>query len=869
MNIPLSWLKEAAKIEDATPNLLQKMTASGNAVESLTVLGEDITGVVVGKIVSLERHPDADKLWVTQVAIKSVSDASRRKHSQALPDGAAGLGAEPHLDEVLQIVTGADNLKVGDYIPVAVHGSTLANGIKIKKGKMRGLDSNGMLCSIDELGYTVADYPEAPPEGIYVFQEPQTLGADVRPIMQLCEEVAEFDILSNRPDTNSVMGMAREAAAVYGKEFTLPQISVNETASGLASDIVTVEIKDSARCPRYIARVIRNVQIGPSPQWLRRRLSTAGVRPINNIVDITNYVMLEYGQPLHAFDISAVAQKDGKHGIVVRTAKAGEKFTTLDGEERELTDTTLLIADHEKPIGIAGVMGGENSKILDTTTTILFESANFDSANIRQTSRALGMRTDASARYEKGQDPNQALTSVNRAMELVQLLCCGDVVPGMVDSYPAPRAEKTVQFKPCGICALLGIEAGDNGLGPVQICEYLQRVGIATKMHETYIDATIPTFRADITAEADLAEEVARFYGLNNIESRYQQLLSGTPLPSNKAGKTPRRRRQDKLKHVVTALGYYEALTYPFESPRVFDKLNIPQGHPITAGVKLKNPLGEDFSIMRTLPFGGLLESLSRNYNKGNENVSLFEIACTYTGKQELAERLEQLLGENNPTSDASDGETRVTESPYLALVSYGKDVDYLSFKGDIESLLATVTNRPNVFKPHVGFHFMHPGRTATISVKTSPNPRDEATLLGVFGELHPAVAKNYDIGTRVYVAWIDMDAIHQVAEAYKFKFTNPAVYPALSRDIAFTVNSAVPAADLEAAIKEKGGQLLSEVVLFDVYQGAQVGEGYKSMAYALKFRANDRTLTVPEVQKSLDAILSNLQKKFEAEVRA
>jgi len=840
MNIPLSWLKEAAKIEDETQNLLAKMTAAGNAVESLTVLGEDITSVVVGKITSLERHPDADKLWVTQTDIGT---------------------------EVLQIVTGADNLKVGDYIPVAVHGSTLANGLKIKKGKMRGLDSNGMLCSIDELGYTAADYPEAVEDGIYVFNrevisecirtgphktnlsvdELLTLGTDARRVMQLCEEVAEFDILSNRPDTNSVMGMAREAAAVYGEAFALPQISVNETASGNASDIVTVEIQDPARCPRYIARVIKNVKIGSSPQWLRRRLSTAGVRPINNIVDITNYVMLEYGQPLHAFDISAVAEKDGKHSIVVRTAKVGEKFKTLDGEERELTETTLLIADHEKPIGIAGVMGGENSKILDTTTTILFESANFNSANIRQTSRALGMRTDASARYEKGQDPNQALTSVNRAMELVQLLGCGDVVPGMVDNYPTHRTEKIVQFKPCGICARLGIPAGENGLGPVEICEYLQRVGITTKMHETHIEAIIPTFRADITAEADLAEEVARFYGLNNIESRYQQVLSGNPLPANKAGKTPRRRRQDNIKRAMTALGYYEAMTYPFESPKVYDKLNIPPGHDYRNAITLKNPLGEDFSIMRTVTLGGLLESIARNYNKGNENVALFEIADTYT-TQECGSFLEEA---------------------YLTMVTYGDNVDFLSLKGDVEALLSTITNRPNVFEPLTTSPFMHPGRTATVSVKTAPNPRDPATELGFMGELHPAAAKNYEIDTRVYVAVLKMDILHEIAEAYKFKFTNPAVYPALSRDIAFTVNAAAPAADLEAAIREKGGQYLNEVKLFDVYQGAQIGEGKKSMAYSLKFRANDRTLTVPDVQKSLDTILANLQKKFEAEVRS
>ena len=862
MNIPLSWLKEAADIEDATPNLLAKMTAAGNAVENLTILGEDITGVVVGKIVSLERHPDADKLWVAQTDIGT---------------------------EVLQIVTGADNLKVGDYIPVATPGATLANGLKIKKGKMRGVDSNGMLCSIDELGYTVADYPEAAPDGIYVFdrdiiaecirtgphkidksiEELLTLGVDVRPIMQLCEEVVEFDILSNRPDTNSVIGMAREVAAVYGKTFTLPEIAVAPRRGDILSpepcttqaggrqnvapthndtaDLVTVEIADPIRCPRYIARVIKNVKIGPSPQWLRRRLTTAGVRPINNIVDITNYVMLEYGQPLHAFDISTVAVKDGKHGIVVRTAKSGEKFTTLDGEERELTNTTLLIADHEKPIGIAGIMGGENSKILDTTTTILFESANFDSANIRQTSRALGMRTDASARYEKGQDPNQALTSVNRAMELVQLLGCGDVVPGMVDNYPTPREERVVPFKPCGICTLLGIEIGGNGLGPAEICEYLHRVGISTKMHETYIDATIPTFRADISGEADLAEEVARFYGLNNIASRYEQILSGNTIPANQAGKTPRRRRQDNIKRTMTAMGYYEALTYPFESPRVYDKLTIPAGHGYRNAITLKNPLGEDFSIMRTVSLGGLLESIARNYNKGNENVALFEIADTYA---------------------EMDCKCGFLEKAYLTMVAYGNDMDFLSIKGDVETLLSTLSNRPTVFEPLTTSPFMHPGRTASVGIKLSPNPRDEATAIGFLGELHPAVAKNYDIGCRVYVAVLEMDGLHEVAEAYKFKFTNPPVYPALARDLAFTVAQGVSAADLEAAIREKGGQYLSDVKLFDVYQGAQIGEGNKSMAYSLKFRANDRTLAVPDVQKSLDAILANLQKKYGAEIR-
>jgi len=865
MNMPLSWLKSIAQIEDETSTLLAKMTSAGNAVESLTKLGDDITGVVVGKIVSLEKHPDADKLWVTQTDIGS---------------------------EVLQIITGADNLKVGDYIPVAVHGSTLANGLKIKKGKMRGLESCGMLCSIDELGYTTADFPEAVAEGIYVFLGEHPLGVDVRPIMQLCEDVVDFDILANRPDTNSIVGMAREAAAVYGMTFT-PQnlwISVamdtirnafgdiadksamyesvtRETGVGNAADLVTVQIDDPVRCPRYIARVVKNVKVGPSPQWLRRRLSTAGIRPINNIVDITNYVMLEYGQPLHAFDISAVAVKDGKHGIVVRTAADGEKFTTLDGEERVLTGTTLLIADHEKPIGIAGVMGGENSKILDNTTTILFESANFDSANIRQTSRALGLRTDASARYEKGQDPNQAELSVNRAMELVQLLECGDVVPGMVDAYPTQRMERTIAFKPCGICTLLGV--GTSELGVAEICEYLSRVGIETHDRGDYMEAVLPTFRADIMGEADLAEEVARFYGLNNIPSRYVQALSGQGLSANKAGKTPRRRREDELKRMMTSLGYSEALTYPFESPKVFDKLNIPPGHVMRNALCLKNPLGEDFSIMRTFPpFGGMLESMSRNHNKGNENVALFEIAHTYK-KLPTCGCDDHHHDHSHAHEHPAHAPDAYAQAPWLTFATYGDGVDYLSLKGDVETLLSTITGRPLVFQPHAGFHFMHPGRTAAVYVKTSANPRDNPTLAGILGEIHPAVAKNYDIDARVCVAVLDVNALHNIAEAYKFKFTNPPVYPPMARDFAFKVRKEIPAADLEAAIKEKGGQLLTEVKLFDVYEGAQVGDGYKSMAYSLKFRANDRTLTLPEIQKNLDAILANLQEKYGAEVRS
>lgn len=828
MNIPISWLKEIANINNETQEMLTKLTDAGNAVEGLEKLGEEITNVIIGQIKSLERHPDADKLWVTQTDIG---------------------------DKTLQIVTGADNLKVGDYIPVAVHGATLANGLKIKNTKMRGVESNGMLCSIGELGYTAADYPECTEEGIYVFPEPHPLGADARPIMQLLEEVADFDILSNRPDTNSIVGMARETAAVYNKPFTLPEINLKESAGGNASDFVTVEIKDTTRCPRYIARVVKNVKIGPSPQWLRRRLSTAGLRPINNIVDITNYVMLEYGQPLHAFDISAVAEKDGKHGIIVRTANKNETFTTLDGTERKLSETHLLIADHEKPIGIAGVMGGENSMIKDTTTTILFESANFDSANIRQTTRSLGMRTDASARYEKGQDPTTAIISINRAMQLIEELNCGDVVGGMVDIYPTPRESKVVPFNPTGINKLLGI--GFDMLSVDDIRSFLQRVGIKTsETSSKEMEALIPTFRADITCPADLAEEVARFYGLNNIPPQYEQVLSGKSTISfdgsnqrTQAGKPPRRRREDGFKQTMAALGYSEALTYPFESPKVLDKLLIPaDDNSRNTIVKLKNPLGEDFSIMRTIPLNGLLESLSRNQNKGSESVSLFEIANVY-----------------------GTTETMPREYPTLTLAAYGTNTDFLTMKGDIETLLATITNKTPIFtRPKQStLPFLHPGRSAKITIKTSPNPKDTTVeYLGYMGEVHPTVAKSYNLSTRVYVAVLPLKAWHLVAESYSFKYTSPPTLPPLDRDLAFKVKEEVTAAELEAAIREKGGQILSEVKLFDVYQGEQVGAGFKSMAYSLRFRDASKTLSVEDVQKPIKAILDNLEKKLGAEVR-
>ena len=634
MNIPISWLQALTPITDTTKDFAEKITNVGLAVEGITNPDAEITGIVIGKITSLEKHPDADRLWVTQTDIGT---------------------------ETLQIVTGADNLKIGDCIPVAINGSTLANGLKIKKSKMRGLESNGMLVSVEELGYTREDYPEAPENGIYVFDTQHPLGADAKPYLGLNDEVIEFDILSNRPDTNAVIGVAREAAALYNQPFAPPEITVKEEAQGQASDYVTVEIENPDLCPRYIARIITDVKIGPSPKWMRRRLIMAGLRPINNIVDITNYVMLEYGQPLHAFDITAVAKKDGKHGVVVRTATAGEELTTLDGVERQLSATTLLIADHEKPIGIAGIMGGENSRITEDTKMILFESANFDSANIRLSARQLGMRTDASGRYEKGLDPNLALICVSRAMELVEELGCGKVVPGMADAYPSPRTPQTFTFAPCKINNLLGLTQEE--LPTSEIRAYLHRVGIETTGDNT---ATIPTYRADITAEADLAEEVGRFYGLNRIPSRYVQIVD-----SNQAGKSasygPSRQLVNSVRQAVAALGYYEAKTFPFESTKIFDKLLLPEGHEARNPMVIKNPLGEDMGIMRTLTINGLLESLSRNFNNSNESAYLFEVARTYHANE--------------------DPQSLPREPLFLTIAAYAPDMDFLSLKGDIEEL--------------------------------------------------------------------------------------------------------------------------------------------------------------------------------------
>lgn len=799
MDLPMKWLSEYVDINTDTQDFIDKITLSGSKVESVTTMAKDITNVVTGKVLEVEKHPDADKLVVTKVDI----------------------GAE----EPLQIVTGAPNVYPGAIVPVALVGATVyhhGNGIeKIKKGKLRGIESNGMMCSIDELGFTVHDYPEAAEDGIYIFREDVPLGADVKKLLEMEDDVVEFEITSNRPDCFSIVGLAREAAATYRVPFKYPEIKVEEKGEGKTADLIDVEIKNPELCPRYIARAVKNVKIGPSPLWLRHRLTAAGVRPINNIVDITNYVMLELGQPMHAFDIDTIDNAK----IIVRNAENGEKITTLDGQERVLDDTMLVISDCNKAVAVAGVMGGENSKITEGARAILFESANFNGPNVRVTAKKLGLRTDASAKYEKGLDPNLALDAVNRAVQLVEILGCGEVCEGMVDCYPNKRESWSVEYSTEGINKLLGTDLSEK-----EMIDLLALVEVKADGK----NAIIPTFRPDLLTEADLAEEVGRFYGYDNIETT---LAAGTPTVGKKSYT---QNIDDKIMNTMISLGLSEAKCFSFESPKVFDKLNIPQDSDLRKTVTISNPLGEDFSIMRTVTLNGMLNSISTNYNRRNESAYLFEMGKVYIPK---ALPLTELPDERN----------------MLTMGMYG-NVDFYGIKGITEELFTVLGMRDKVsYSPKSDIPFMHPGRLADISVG------DDS--IGYVGEVHPAIAEKYAIGTKTYVAVIDVDKLYKYAD---FERTYKALpkYPATTRDIAVLVKDEVIVKDIEDIIKAKGGKLLESVQLFDVFKGKQIPEGYKSVAYNISFRADDRTLTDDEVNGPMKKIIKELEEKLGAQLR-
>lgn len=799
MNVPMSWLKEYVDINCNIKTFIESMTMSGSKVENVKYLGEDITNVVVGKIEKIYKHPNADKLLITKIDIGK--------------------------EESLQIVTGAKNIKEEDYVPVALDGATLAKGIKIKKGKLRGEESNGMLCSIDELGYTVHDYPEASEDGIYIFTKEHKLGIDVKEILQLNEEVVEFEITSNRVDCFSIIGIAREASATFNKELKYPEIQLKEERKDNIKEIIKIEIKDSDLCNRYIARLVKNVKIKSSPQWLRHRLTASGIKPINNIVDITNYVMLEMGQPLHAFDIECISNKK----IIIRRGEDNEKITTLDNIERKLDNSMLVISDEEKPLGIAGIMGGENSKILSTTVDVLFESANFNGVNIRQTSKKLGLRTDSSSKFEKGLDSNLALEAINRAMQLVELLECGEVVKDFVECYPNKRETIEVGFETDSINKLIG-----TSLTYEEIVEYLNRVGIKVIKNK----AIIPSYRPDIKLEADLSEEVLRLYGYNNIKI---SLEMGTP----KAGKKAQKQiLEDKIKEIMVSMGFYECLNYSFESPKIFNKLNMLENNPLRKAIKIVNPLGEDFSIMRTNTLNSMLTSLSTNFNRRNEEAFLFEIGKVYMAKELPLKELPE-------------------EIPLLTIGMYSnsdKEEDFFYIKGVVENLFSLLNIENIEYSKNNKLEYMHPGRTATIEINND--------CIGYLGEIHPIVLKNYELGKKAYVCVLHMNHIFNTSNL-SAKFKDIPKYPETTRDISLIVEDDVVSKDIEKIIIEKGGKLIEKIDLFDFYKGSQIEKGFKSLSYRIAFRAKDRTLVDTEINKIMEKITIDLEKHLNCKVRA
>lgn len=798
MNTSLSWIKAYVPDLDVTAQeYTDAMTLSGTKVEGYEVLDADLDKIVIGQIDKIEKHPDADKLIICQVNVGS---------------------------ESVQIVTGAHNVNEGDKVPVVLDGgrvagghepgSRVAGGIKIKKGKLRGVESCGMMCSIEELGSNRDMYPEAPEEGIYIFPEDAEVGASAIEALGLNDVVFEYEITSNRVDCFSVVGIAREAAATFGKEFQPPVVTKTGNAEDV-NDYIKVTVKDSDLCPRYCARVVKNIKIGPSPKWMQRRLASVGIRPINNLVDITNYVMEEYGQPMHAYDLDTIADRE----IIVRKAAKGEKFTTLDGQEREMDESVLMICDGQKSIGIAGIMGGENSMITDDVQTMLFEAACFDGTNIRKSSKKIGLRTDASGKFEKGLDPNNAQAAIDRACQLVEELGAGEVVGGMVDVYGKKKEPVRVPFDQDEINSLLG-----TNISKEEMIGYFKKIDL--EYDEETNEVIAPTFRHDLFRMADLAEEVARFYGYDNIP---------TTLPKGEAttGKLSFKLRVEEVaRDIAEFCGFSQGMTYSFESPKVFDKLMIPADSPLRQTVEIMNPLGEDYSIMRTTSLNGMLTSLATNYNRRNKNVRLYELGNVYIPKA-------------LPLTELPE------ERMQFTLGMYG-DGDFFSMKGVVEEFFEKVgLHKKETYDPNAGKPYLHPGRQANIIY--------DGKVVGYLGELHPDVADAYGIGTRAYVAVIDMPEIVERA-SFDRKYTGIARFPAVTRDISMVMPKDILVGQVEEVIEKKSGVYLESYALFDLYEGAQIKEGYKSVAYSIVFRAKDKTLEDSEVSESMDRILKALE---------
>lgn len=795
MKLNRKWLNEEFVDLSGVPDreFVETMTIAGQKVETYERLDAELRNVVVGRVVSITRHTNSDHMWVCQIDV--------------------GAG------EPVQIVTGAQNVHEGDLVPVAQHNSWLPGGVHITKGKLRGEVSNGMLCSLKELGLTLNDFPYAIEDGIWILQEDCKPGDDINTVIGNDDTVVDFEITNNRPDCYSILGLAREAAAAFNKPMRHHDPVVRGGAAGELSELLEVEVPAEDLCRRYTARMVRNVKIAPSPKWLRQRLRANGVRPINNIVDITNYVMLEYGQPMHAFDYRYV----GSGKIIVRRSEPGETLTTLDGNVRTLTPGMLVIADETKPIGLAGIMGGENSEIMDDTVDVVFESANFNGTSIRQTALALGMRTEASGKFEKNIDPLLTLPAVDRACELVELLCAGEVMDGVIDvlnDIPEPR---TIELEPDRINALLGTDISE-----ADMVEYLRRLEIPVEGHEI----RVPSWRPDLVGMADIAEEVGRLFGYNNIPTT---TFRGA---ATEGGYTEAMKLENRAGSLCRSLGYSEILTYSFVSPSIFDQIRLPEDSSLRNAMRIQNPLGEDASIMRTVALPSMLAILARNNAYHNDAVKLYELAKVYLPKP---------------------GQTLPDEPKHLVLGTYGEHEDFFKMKGEIEAFLRGMNVPEARYTAEKHDPTFHPGRCARVSVG--------GVDLGCFGQIHPLVARSYGIDGEIFAAELNFTALLSLQLPEK-TYTPLPKYPAVTRDIAVVCDEAVTVAALSDCIRTAGGKLLRSVELFDIYRGKGIASGSKSAAFRLTLRADDRTLTDADSDGVVSAVLAALEKELNAKLR-
>jgi len=785
MKIPMSWLSDYTDISGITPaEYNHRMTMTGSKVEGIENQGENLVNVVTGKILEITKHPDADKLVICQIDVG---------------------------EKTLQIVTGAPNVKVGQTVPVALDGANLPGGIKIKRGKLRGVESNGMLCSLAELNLTTNDFPYAIKDGIFIIEEECTVGQDIHDALSLNDTCVEFEITSNRPDCLSVIGLAREAAATYNIPLKLHTPKYSENSENI-NDMLSARIENNKLCKRYMAKVVKNIKVEPSPLWMRERLRASGVRPINNIVDITNYVMLEYGQPMHAFDYKYVT--DGQ--IIVRNAKEGETIVTLDGEEKNLTESMLVIADSKKPMAVAGVMGGEFSGIMDDTNTIVFESACFDGPSVRITAKKLGLRTESSGRFEKGLDPNNCKPALDRACELIEMLGAGEIVGGTIDEGDYETAPTVIKFDCDWMNSFLSLNVSKE-----EMIDILARLDCKVEGD----NIIVPSYRADLVHKADIAEEIARIYGYDRIPTTQ---LSGTAC----ASLTPEQKFERETKNLLVASGMNEVVTFSFVPANVPDKLNVAEDSKLRDCVVITNPISEDMKVMRTSAAGSMLEVLTRNFNNRNASAKLFEIATVYT---------------------PVEGEDLPDEHRIVSLGMYGEGIDFFDLKGVVDVLLARLNIKGVEITRKTDNPTYHPGRCAAVVI--------DGKEIGVFGEVHPTVLNNYGLDCKGYIAEIELRDLFANAVTEKTYKSLPK-FPATTRDIALLCDDDLTVAELEKTIRNSvSATILENVELFDVYKGKQIEENKKSVAFNIVLRSAERTLTDEETEAVIKKVLKNLEK--------